>query len=722
MKKIKPSVRLAVARVKTAAMTDGLQPAANMLQELSSNDADSELDQLVLGLVESEIYFLDLRYDRAIDIFTAKVEPFLELVDPRIAAVIADNKCTIQMAKLEPLATDIFYHLVDQRRILGVEIVDHAARLEAISHATEKKHFRAAPISWQLVQRAYHYQNWRAMATAEEDFAQECLSLEWMADAAYHAMMSRREDAMKDLAKGLMARKSATDVRDVLRKLLPTSTLAAHAIQVARLIAATADGIPDDLIGDVSRWLAQWAAEGFARSPLGVHVEPVWQSIANIACRLDDKQSQRFAETALGHELFRTPSMHRRHLIEALFSLCPRLTNGSLFALKDAALSLVGPQKHDIDYVASMNLLLHVVHCGGSDMRNCVREQLVPQGVEIKDTILLHAANTLGWKPLHPETFSKSATAIAGAVERQVQRLAPGEEPAKIGAVCVVTSESPSGRIVVHMAGAINAIESLIVYRNILDDDSLRRLISAILAMILEPDNVISNRAQLVKELCKFVDALPSGLENQITASLEPLAAGNIVESPIGQTYAQSIDTLNAFKMGAGNPVELRGAALTALGAIEKHRPQIKTKLHEGLLMRALTAQDAELRRQGLIAAESCSKLNHVESTTIAIAALDRDDKVAARALRVLYGIRNHLNLDKATEQIILRALELAITSQDAIRRHNAAALVKVLPTKDMTSDSKQRMETIVATLRQDFCHPVRSVLNSTPLPIELTE
>ncbi len=718
IEQVSPQLRIDIVKAKTVAMKDGSEKAREFLQTIKMDVSEKHLDHIAVRLVESEIYYLDRKFDDAFNIYASYIEPLLEKLDPPIASVIADNRSTIQMASLKFPEKDDFYHLVDQRRILGVDIHDYMALVEAGNHVKDGKHYRALPIYWQQVQAAYQHQNWRAMAMAEAELSRECLSLGWWEDAAYHAMLCMQKEVIEEVGKSLLASKSVENIRNALVKVIQLSSLSGHAVQVMRLIEVTSDGIPDDLLGDVTKWLMKHA-EPRADVPFSSSTfESLWSSIASIANRLDAKQAKKFTDYACQNDIFKGNNIYRRHVIEALIALCPKLSRDDLIELKDEALPLVGERKNDVDYVDAMNLLRSIAHHGGDNLRDSIRQQLVPPGIEIRDAILLHAANYLGWKPRNPEIFSDGARKCAAGISKQVQRLAPGEEPAKIGAVFTVAGELPQGqRIAVHRGGGIANIEGMVSYRKIIDEVALRKLLSAILAMISENDNLIGNRIDLVRVLSKFSDVIPGGLEHKIVNTLGPLAAGQITETEIGQTYGQSNNPLNPFKTGPRNPTELRGAALAALGVMEKYHPDIKTKLHDGLLIQALTSADPELRREGLIAAESCQTLSKIETATIAIAALDMDDKVAARALRLLHGINKQLVLDPITEQIILRAFESALASGGTVRRYYAAALLSVISMEKMESEAKKRIENIAMAIRQDVCYSVRSVLaiNRTP-------
>jgi hypothetical protein len=712
--KLTPQARINIAKAKVVAMKFGVEEGVSLLHGVEADG--NPLDVVAAGLAESELYYLDCNFDAALRVFTSRVDPLLDRIDERVASIIADNKSRIQMASLRFPAPEEFEHLVDQRRILGVEMHDYAGLLEAADWAAKGKHFNALPIYWQQVLRTHRLQNWRAIAMAEKEFSRECLSLGSWEDAAYHAMMCLQQETIEAVGKGLLGSKSVENIRRALARVLKLSSLAGHAVQVMGLIEATSDGIPDDLLDEVTKWLMKHAEPKGNAPFFSPMFESLWSAIASIANRLDAKHAKTFVDCACQNVASQGNNIHRQHAIKALISLCPKLSSDGLANLKNAVLPLVGERKNDFDYVDAMNLLIYIAHYGGDNLRDSIRQQIVPPGTEIRDAVLLHAANVFGWTPQNPESFSYGARTCAAVIGKQIQRLAPGEEPANIGAIYTVTHGLPQDqRIAVHLAGGIPHLEALTSYRKIIEETALRDLLAAILAMISEDDNLIGNRVNLIRVLSRYFDVIPGGLEQEIVNTLEPLAAGQITETDIGQTYAQVNNPLNPYKTGSCNPVELRGAALAALGVMEKYQPNIKTQLHDGLLVQALTSADPELRRLGLIAVEKCATLSRDEAILIALATLDPDDVVAASGMRALYNAGTRLELDATAEQIVVRALESAIGSQSVKRRRNAAALLSVIQIQRLTPETRIRMERIADEYRRDICYSVRSIWDQRP-------
>ena len=192
------------------------------------------------------------------------------------------------------------------------------------------------------------------------------------------------------------------------------------------------------------------------------------------------------------------------------------------------------------------------------------------------------------------------------------------EEPAKIGGYGTINCTGPAGRIVVHVQGALHMVRALAAHRALIDDAAMQTLLAAMLDMIAEPENLISNRAALSGTLREFVDRVPTALEQRAVEVLEPLAMGVIAEPSRLQSHTEATNPLNPIKMASGNPIDLHGAALMLLCKLDRDRPNICPALHDGILLGAITGADAEVRRYALYAASEGGNLTPMERAAIA--------------------------------------------------------------------------------------------------------
>jgi hypothetical protein len=417
-----------------------------------------------------------------------------------------------------------------------------------------------------------------------------------------------------------------------------------------------------------------------------------------------------FAELAITHPQM-SGGVSRRHLIHALNGLCAKLKTNLLRSTMNLAIELVGDKKSDVDYVDSVDLLCRVAQFGEEDLKATIRAKLFPPGLQIKDAILLQAAQHLGATLKSPKEFTESAQKLAKAILKQVERLAPGEKPAELGGFGTMNWTTPTQNVVVHMGGALHWIDALIPYRHQIEEAALRELISAILLMIADNENIIANRASLASSLSDFMDCIPAGLDNRIVEVLEPLAQGKIVESSIGQSHAEASNPLNRFKVGTGDPVTLRCSSLRSLSNLQRERPDAVPRFHKGLLMAAIICENSDVRTHALVAAAENGKLTRDEQTAVALAGLDPDPKVARLALIALRASIREFKGKSTIWQIALRGLEAAVQSSDSGYRRVAADLVKALSCKKIPRDLRSRSDAVTDALQKDICYTVRVAL-----------
>ena len=245
----------------------------------------ADFDLLALGLLESEIYSNNLQFKEALSSFERYVEPLLSQLGPAEAAVIGDNKSGLLIDAFAGAGE--FYHLVDARRILGVQTRDYASVLEARADAAEGKHFDALPTFWQQLRSSYELLNWRAHRLAERDFSEECIQLGWLAEAAYHAMLSGSKEAAEKIAEVLLGNRSSERIGGALKKMLNAAALREHALQTLRVVAKSADAIPDESIESVTSLLLKHAPfEPTSWHDAGL-LESTWDAVGAIAHRVD---------------------------------------------------------------------------------------------------------------------------------------------------------------------------------------------------------------------------------------------------------------------------------------------------------------------------------------------------------------------------------------------------------------------------------------------------
>lgn len=701
-----PKVRMTLVQGRILGMRGGVEAALEFLDSTSSDSKDPTLEVLLL---KAELLHLDHRESESQDVFDMDVQPKLNDLPPEKAVLLADNGTLLAHAQLSE--GDDFYHLADQRRLLGVELWDHESAARIHEAVRRGHHNEALSLCWQQLLHAHDGLCWRRSQLAELDMARECHALGWPHEAAYHGMMGCDAKFIEEVAGSLLGETTHDGTRQTIDQVLPISQLTRHAAVVAKLLERIGDVIPDDRVGSVVEWLTERAMHVPTSVWDASLFEFTWKAVDKLSPRLTPEQALSFIDIAVGHPWFAKPTVHRRHVIDSVSACVRRVEVTELPRIAKSALPLALDQKSDVDYINSINLLCHLAERGDDALRKQLRSALYPSKQTRSNAPLIQVARHFGATVVTKEDLDKGALQTAQKLLCQVQHLEPGEEPAKLGGFGTLTKILGDGnkRLVVHIHGALHTLNALIEHRADISEQSLRDMITAVLDMIASSDNVISNRVALVESLRRLLDQVPSDLAQRAVDVLCPLAAGGIVESQAGMSHAEATNPLNPYKMDAGDPLDLRGISLMALSGIERRYPGTVAALHDDLLLQAMTAHEPILRAYGCAAARLSSELSDDEQMAALFCTTDRNPKTAAAALSVFRDI-GEMNLERPAWAMLGTCLERGGRLPSVlVRRAVARVVCCVLASEKMPAGIAIRLRRLQQELSQDVSFAVRS-------------
>ncbi len=710
---LQPAVRAAVVRLRIRAMTEGVKAVERLIDEQYAAAPPDTRDALAVAVLKAELLHLDCCDSEALAVFEKSISPHLGVLPDELAVVVAENKFAITAALLSP-DLDEWYHLADQHRLIDAPKRDAQSLLSAAEAAEEGKHYEALPTYWRHVLRAYEDCSWRRFAAAENDMARECLALRLPDEAAYHAMLARGERRMNAVGRYLLRSGSPELVRKTLDRVLGCSALRHHATMVAKLLAETADIVPDDRLGAVIEWLIRWCpaeVRSWADAP---HLHATWGAVARLAARFGPSEAARFAEIAMAHHSFQLPTPDRTYIIKALNACVGRVGASEIPRISNAVLPLSDERKSDFDYTDVVELLCHLADRADEQTKRRMKSRLYPPGTKIRDSVLLQVAPVFGCKPSDAEALDKNAQNVATALRKQVQRLVPGEEPASLCAYGTVNATRGEGRLVVHIGGCQFELEAVIAHRQSLSDAVVAEVAGAIIDMVADSDNVIVNRFSLVQSLQRFADRLSRTLCETAARVLKPLAEGQITESAASMSHADAVNPLNPFKLNSGDPADLRAASLMALASLELRHPGLVPDLHGGLLLAAMSDPNATVRRCAFAAASGTAQLSTAEQVAAMVGTADSDPQVAAKALSV-FDKAGRLQLDQATWGMLARCLERCGTSQHPTVRCWTARVARGACEATLPPDVSQRLHAVKEVLSHDSCFSVRRATQPAP-------
>ena len=326
---------------------------------LGDNPELSEASRAAILMQHCEILYLDHRFDDACNIYDMQLEPLLEGLSPECVSLLADNRSTIAFELFDAEGSDQFYHQIDMRRLLGVQLSDSSAELEADRKASTGVHHEALPTIWKLLLDAYRRQNWRALHWAHAGMARECMALNWSEEAVWHAVQALDKNLVIEAANHLIASRDGKQIEIATDRLLKFSKLARHASLAAEFFGSIADCIPDDRVARVIDWASVHLDLVPTNRPDELIFEPIWRFVGalGLAGRINSDGAQAIVQKAVSHFAVMRRGAARKGLINSCRRLIQTIAPQHLDQLVDPALSLVTTGKSDFDFDESLNLI-----------------------------------------------------------------------------------------------------------------------------------------------------------------------------------------------------------------------------------------------------------------------------------------------------------------------------------------------------------------------------
>jgi hypothetical protein len=718
--KLDPEVRQLLIQSRCLAMRGELPRALADLDALTATETRKGrgLEKLFTAMLRVELLHLDDQDEECIKLFDSVIMPGLEGLPMEVVIIAGYNRQEGLMALFRPI--EDFHSLVAQARAMGFELSDANMLLSAETYAARGDHFKALPAFWQEVVRTFRQGCWKASRWATTRLARECLQVGFPHEAAWYAVLSLDEELARQAAQALLDRRDVGAIRQTLERLMANANLQRHFSIACEIIARAADGIPDDLVGQVEAWLLRRctlpASPRLAQGALPM----AWTAVAALSARLSTVQAQEVVRTAVNHPAWLAPIsgpdsvvLVREAIVKALTPLVHALPVADLGLLAENVLPLATDRRVNHDYVAVVNLLCEIAGRADEPVKRQLGDRLfVPGRVPF---LLGQVASLFGKDFLSPEDLERAVQQVRSMIVLQVQRLPSGVEPQpypeRLGSF---HSPLGDGSIVVSFASGV-ALEAIARHRQALEEESLNTLIRTVLTMIGERENFLVNRVSLIRALATFSDRLRGELLTAVIAVLAPLARGEIEEPTITPAAAEAEDPLNPRKISHGRPAQVRGAALITLAEIEALTSGVPQALLEPLLDEALSDLDPEVRRAAFAAARALPRLSEEAMMAVLQGLRDPDPNSAAMAFDVL-ATKPDLRLTRPQWRLFLYAAKMASQSSAPLLRAAAAkALAKLLPSAP-SEGLRDKAAELQTTFTSDISATVRHVARAMPL------
>lgn len=707
---LRSDTRLFLIKIRTRAMQSGLEPAIKNIEKFLIKQKNLPLiDRAGIDLLQAELYWLNEESSEALDIFETMLMPVLKNLPDEVQVVILQNKNTVSFNIPKADAVSDFYYLYDYSKLSGVDPLTSKNLLAAHGAVEKGEHYDALPRYWQHVLYTFNQGIWNAHAAACAIMSKECAVLNWLPKAAYYAILSQ-DSKMADMVCGHLVRSQDRRViEQTLDVVLKRAMLLKHASVACKIIEGIHDEIPDAYIEVTVNYLLEICSNK-RQGLFEMHsIVNAWKAIRMLAHRLSCQKACEMLDAVINDEWFNSITVNRRHLIDTLSNLTAVLPLNKLMNLSKKALPLVGEKKSDVDYTNAVNLLCHIAFKDGGEVKKYLSKELYSQNENVSSA-LGQVAKCFDAK-IKISDQEEGVKKVSQNVLLQVQRLRAEEEPQKVfdtfGNISKVNNDTKE-KIVVQMA-ADSWLRMLTINKQLLKAPQRDMLISAMVAMIGDSDNLLSNKMGLINTIIALADILTKKQKQEIFKVLKPLASGLVTEGSVGMSHEAATNPLNPYKMKDTKPEAISGAALYALGCLEKGHPGVYGDELNGLIEISLTDKSPIIRANACMTTMEISKLSSKLVMDVLFGTRDPDYKTAIEACKVILG-RKDIRLTQILWHRLFLALYEAARSENKELRHMVASHSKNLFSK-APLEYKSKINELTEMLKCDICYSVRSVL-----------
>lgn len=714
--RLDPIVRATLVECRILGMEGRLDAALARLNEhlRGSESHATVFDQVALTMLKAELSHLDGRDDEALQIFRSTLDLRLDNLPPDIGLIVRINRNEVAFSLTTPDSLDDFFRIVDERSVASLAWHDAEALVSAEEAVREDKHHEALPAMWREFLQTYRQGYWKAWRWAAKRLARETLQVGLLPEAVFYTILAQHTRLASELAEEILRRREPENLRQAVEKVLGSANLSRHFCTACEILKGLGDAIPEDQLQPVLDWLLRRAGTAVD----GLHTQQVvvrtWEALRALGPRLDHANARSLVLAAVSHPSWISPLQspnavipERKELVEAVESCLGSLTTDDLSTIAQHTLPLITERRQSADYPQVIRLLCQVVQRGGERVQQFVVEALYPPGQPVRDSFLAQAAPLFGKKVADTSMLPETASQVARNVRLQVQRLPADREPEIVnGSLLRFTYPLGAEKVVIQMVQTVD-LEAVFSHREHLPPHSLQAVIDAVLDMVRERENFLSNKTGLVYAMRKVGDSVTPDMARAIFATLAPLARGEILEPTLVMTAAEAQHPLNPYRMNTGSPPQLRGVCLYVLARMEKDRRGLFDKKLGPLLVPALEDSDPDVRRYAFAAAREWPDLPETALGTVLLGTQDREPATAVAAFAAIGG-KDGLQLTRGQAEMLHSSLRMMIRSPAVAVRRAVAATAARLLTRETRKGLAQQLRVVLDCCATDLCHSVR--------------
>jgi hypothetical protein len=692
-------------------MLGRIEEALGTLDELSAaSNALADSERLALLLLKAELLYLNCRESDALTVFEKEIEGKLPSISQEERFIVGQNKRDVIFGGFLALKGRGGTFLHDQQTIAGTKLWNPTAIVHAYESARSGQHYEALPALWRELLNAYHQRVWSYYRQAARRFAQEFIQIGWAHVADFYVVIGQDTKTAETIAEHLRNWGNAELIEALANRLIMHANLRRHAVVACGMFVRLADVMPDVQVIPTTRWLLQRAAiapKGFSDEAL---VNTAWDALESLSPRFDSDTAVEVVNVATSHKSWNEGKKDRvrEHIIRAVDACTGLLTVDYLSTIAEKSIHLAKGMSDDINLDKdALHLFLHITTRADAKTKELIRDAIYDK--PFANSELLIVAKEFGKTWDNGTEAERLAEDVARDVRLQVQRLDSDKEFEKpqvsLGQMTLTAGPKKVGVSIYSDLG----LRALIAHRKLLNEDSIALLMDSVLAMLHEPENVISNKVLMINAITGLADVITPKLADQAFEILEPIASGNVTSIDLSKAVPPN-HPLNPNTMNFGKPETIQGGALLALATIEsKLSPELRNRAVT-LIEGAMVNPHPEVRTLAFIAAR---RLQAISDSAVITAVLATRDNVEDVVIESFLLLGDHMKDTPEFWNSVVYSAKLASQSTASEIRRVVAYTTKRLSEKCKDDTIQEQLMDIRSVLENDFSYSVRKELST---------
>lgn len=709
MAEISPTIRKRLIECRSTAMVGNIDAALGVLEREVTSDGLSDSERLALLLLKAELLYLDCREREALAVFENEIEGKLLSISQEERFVVGQNKRDVIFGGFLASQGRSGTFLHDQQTMAGKKLGNAAVIVNAYEAARSGRHYEALPTLWRELLSAYQQRVWSYYRQAARRVAQEFIQIGWAHMADFYVVIGQDTKTAETIADQLLNWRNVEFIDARVNRLILHANLKRHSIVACGMFVRLADAVADGQVIPTTRWLLQRASmvpTGFLEEAL---VKTAWDALVSLSPRFDSDTAMEVVNVATLHESWKEKDRVREHIVRAVDACIGILPVDYLSKVAEKSIHMAKGMSDDINLDKdALRLFLHITSRADAKSKELIREALYNKP-SVNLNPLLIVAEEFGKTWGNRDEAERLAEVVARDVRLQVQRLNKDEEFEKpqvsLGQMTLTAGPKKVGVSIYSDLG----LRALIPHRKMLSEDSIALLMDSVLAMLHEPENLISNKVLMINAITGLADVMTPKLADQAFEILEPIALGNVTSIDLSKAVPPN-HPLNPNRMDFGDPETIQGGALLALATLETRLSSELRDRAVRIIEEAMVNPHPEVRRLAFIAAR---RVEAISDSAVITAVLGTRDNVEDVVIEAFLLLGDHIKDTPEFWNSVVYSAKLASQSPSSEIRRVVAYTTKRLSERCKDDSVQRQLTDIRSLLESDFSYSVRREISS---------